>query len=236
MAKRRHKIEPISVDEITASPSLDGYDAFLRFRPKGDTPPGDSHIDASLISDFSAPSEPPIGELSTGAALKRVEWPPIGAEPSGAPSIGTSPSSESPIYDLAIGELPIGEAASFVIPGRRQRAHRALSIQDGHSHGEHLLYEALWKHGTCESSDTRLITLGYGGMQEFCRLYKTNCKKNILSLIDKLAIEIAGPFDIRKNLGNTYRIYSPAAVLRRRQQAGLEFVIRTSGVRFVSRP
>ena len=177
-----------------------------------------------------------MGELSAEAALKRIEWPPMGTEPSGTSSIGMSPISESPRDDSSIGALPMGDQLGFAVPGRRQKVHRALSIQDGHSYGEHQLYEALWAHGTPESSDTRLITIGYGGMQELCRLDKTNCKKNILSLIDKLAIEVAGPFDIRKNLGNTYRVFSPQAVLHRRRQAGLDFVIRTSGVRFVLHP
>ena len=236
MAKRRHKIEPISVDEITASPSLEGYDAFLRFRPQGETPTGDSPVSALPISGFPAPDEPP----PMGDVLPPMGPDPAGEQPVGPSPVGSSPVGSSTIDEVAISTAPIGEihvtSVGFGVPGRRQKVRRALSIQDGHSHGEHQLYEALWTRGTFESSDTRLITIGYGGMQELCRLDKTNCKKNILSLIEKLAVEISGPFDIRKNLGNTYRIFSPSAVLRRRQQAGLEFVIRTSGVRFVSRP
>lgn len=240
MAKRRHKIEPISVDEITASPSLEGYDAFLRFRPTSETPPGESPMGIPPVGDFPSPASPgrlPEGELPVGKLSSH-----IGEEPGSPRPIGVSGIGVSPIGVLSMGSLPIGELhglaapVGFALAGRRQKVHRALSIRDGHSHGEQQLYEVLWTHGAFDSPETRVITIGYGGMQDLCRLDKTNCKKNILSLIDKLAIEIAGPYDIRRNLGNTYRVYSPAAVLRRRQQAGLEFVIRTSGVRFVSRP
>ena len=120
------------------------------------------------------------------------------------------------------------------MPGRRQKVHRALSAQDGHSTGEQLLYEALWTHGVPETPETRLITIGYGGMKDLCRLDKTNCKKNSVSLIEKLTIEVVGRFDIRKNVGNTYRIFALDTVFRRRAEAGMLYVIRTSGVRFVN--
>jgi hypothetical protein len=71
-------------------------------------------------------------------------------------------------------------------------------------------------------------------MQDLCRLDKTNCKKNVQSLIGKLAVEVVTAYDVRRNIGNTYRVYSPEAILRRRRAAGLEYVLRTSGVRFVT--
>jgi hypothetical protein len=236
MAKRRHKLEPITVDEITASPSLEGYDAFLRFRPAEDTTGGASPIDNVPAGDFPSPARDssPTGNLPTGKAQLLIS--PIGVQPSGYSPIDDLPSGKSLSGLLPISELPVGDAAVFSLPGRRQKVHRAQSTRDGHSHGENQLYEAFWIHGTPEGPETRMITIGYGGMQELCRLDKTNCKKNILSLIEKRAIEIVTRFDVRRNIGNTYRVFSPEAVFRRRQQAGLEFVIRTSGVRFVPHP
>jgi hypothetical protein len=282
MAKRRHKIDPISLDEITGSPSLDGYDAFLRFRPAGgDLPQGQTPMDAKPI-DVSPGRDTPIGnpqvsdDYSVGNLPSQVSLQPspsiydspIENAPIGVSLLDVTPEpplaeSESrsvlPVDDTpapasvrGMSTLPIGVSplrsseplspaiARFAetptglsVPGRRQKVHRALSARDGHSAGEHSLYEVLWMNGAPETPDTRLITIGYGGMQDLCRLDKSNCKKNVMSLIDKLAVEICGPFDIRKNVGNTYRVYSPAAVLRRRAEAGLEYVIRTSGVRFV---
>ncbi|MGH9659035.1 MAG: hypothetical protein ACRD96_10860, partial [Bryobacteraceae bacterium] len=195
MSKRRHKLEPIRVEEITDSPSLEGYDAFLRYRP--------SPIGTSLIGDL------PIGES------------PISNDP-------VAPIGGQPISDQPMGNIPIGV--------RRQKVRRAVLVQDGHSVGEQLLYLALWNHGAGETADSRLITIGYGGMQELCKLDRSNCKKNLLSLIEKLAVEITGKYDIRRNTGNKYRVYSYAAILRRRKEAGLEYVVRSSGVRFVAPP
>ena len=237
MAKRRHKLEPISVDEITASPSLEGYDAFLRFRPAEETAArSESPRDNIPTGDFPPlPQDSlPTGNLPTGEAPISIS--PIGVQPSGYSPIDDLPIGKSLAGSLPISEVPVGDTAVFSLPGRRQKVHRAQSTRDGHSHGENQLYEAFWIHGTPEGPETRLITIGYGGMQELCRLDKTNCKKNILSLIEKRASEIVTLFDVRRNIGNTYRVISPEEGFRRRQQAGLQFIIRTSGVRFVPHP
>jgi len=73
-------------------------------------------------------------------------------------------------------------------------------------------------------------------MQNLCGLDKSNCKDNILSLIKKLAVEVVSGFDIRRNEGNTYRVFSYGAILRRRKAAGLEWVTRRRGVQFVDHP
>src|SRR5204863_4207973 len=113
---------------------------------------------------------------------------------------------------------------------------RAAKAQDGHSAGEQAVYLALWNAANPESPDTRLIRIGYGGIQSLCGLDKTNCKDNLQSLIRKLAVEIISPFSVEKNQGNAYRIFSGKAILKRRQLAGMEWVIRNKGVRFVEDP
>ena len=102
--------------------------------------------------------------------------------------------------------------------------------------GEQAVYQALWNAAGVETPDTRLIRIGYGGLQSLCGLDKTNCKDNIQSLIRKLAVEVVSPFSVKRNQGNVYRIFSPNAILKRRKAAGMEWVIRTKGVRFVNHP
>lgn len=87
-----------------------------------------------------------------------------------------------------------------------------------------------------ESPESRLICIGYGGMQSLCGLDKSNCKDNVLSLIHKLAVEIVSGFSVERNHGNTYRVFSPDTVMRRRQAAGMEWVIRNKGVKFTDAP
>jgi len=121
------------------------------------------------------------------------------------------------------------------IIGRRQKIRRAVVAQDGHSSGEQLLYQALWNAARPESGslDRRIIVAGYQGMSALCKLDKKNCKKNAKGLIDKLALEVAETYRSNERIGTTYRIFSYKEILRRREEAGMIWVVRTSGVRFV---
>jgi hypothetical protein len=134
-----------------------------------------------------------------------------------------------------MGDLHVGDIKVPVFRPKPKIRH-TVKVQDGHSTGEQALYQALWNAATPEGPDSRLICAGYGGMQELCGLDKTNCKDNIRTLIEKLAIEIAVGFSMQRNQGNTYRIFSYTAILRRRKAAGMEWVIRNRGVRFVAPP
>ena len=70
-------------------------------------------------------------------------------------------------------------------------------------------------------------------MHDIAKLDRSNCKKNILSLIEKLAVETVGQHSVQRNVGKTYRVYSYSAILRRRKQAGMLYIVRANGVRFV---
>lgn len=133
------------------------------------------------------------------------------------------------------GKLPTDIVDGAII-GRRQKIRRAFVAQDGHSSGEQLLYQTLWNAARPEpgSVDRRVIVAGYQGMSALCKLDKKNCKKNAKGLIDKLAIEVAETYRSDERIGTTYRIFSYKEILKRREEAGMVWVVRTSGVRFVA--
>jgi hypothetical protein len=105
--------------------------------------------------------------------------------------------------------------------------------QDGHSLGEEVLYQALWKAAIMETGDTRTIVIGWRGMSQLSRMTPKNCKINTQRLIRKLALEVLSPYNTPESIGTTYRVYSSDAILRRRRAAGLEWVVRSRGVEFV---
>jgi len=212
--KRQPKPEPITPEEVMGSPALQGFDTFLRYRSTEGPEPGNG------------------GAGESGSGSEDIET------PSGVAPIGISPTSESLRGDTPAGDQDIGVYLPVPIaefkPGPKIR--RAVKAQDGHSMGEQAVYQALWNAASVESADAKLIRIGYGGLQSLCGLDKTNCKDNIRSLIEKLAVEVVSPFSVKRNEGNTYRIFSPGAILRRRKAAGMEWVIRNKGVRFVDHP
>ena len=220
MPKRQPKPEPITPEEVMDSPALQGFDSFLRYR--------------------SAEEEGPAKRGATKPAERRadgVDQSPTSKPPAGLAPMGERPIPDSPLSDQTGATTPAAkiplEIAEFK-PGPKIR--RVLRAQDGHSLGEQAVYQALWSAASAETSETRLIRIGYGGLQSLCGLDKTNCKDNIQSLIRKLAVEVAEPFNVEKSQGNAYRVFSPSAILKRRKAAGMEWVIRNKGVRFVSHP
>jgi hypothetical protein len=95
------------------------------------------------------------------------------------------------------------------------------------------LYQALWNAAAAGPAGSRTIVIGWRGMSQLCRMTPKNCKINTQRLIRKLALEVLSPYNTPESIGTTYRIFPSEAILRRRREAGLEWVIRSRGVEFV---
>jgi hypothetical protein len=120
------------------------------------------------------------------------------------------------------------------VPGVRIKIRRCAAAQDGHSLGEEVLYQALWKAALPDGAgDARTIVIGWRGMSQICRMTPKNCKINTQRLIRKLALEVLSPYNTPESIGTTYRVHSMEAIVRRRRAAGLEWVVRSRGVEFV---
>ncbi len=200
------------------------------------TPPNAAESPRNIpLQDPSLRGTPPAeGESPTVGA------PPPPQNPSlfrGAPSGAITARSAYECLSLAASGTGVKSPTVIdgTIIGRRQKIRRAVVAQDGHSSGEQLLYQALWNAARPESGslDRRIIVAGYQGMSALCKLDKKNCKKNAKGLIEKLALEVAETYRSDERIGTTYRIFSYKEVLRRREEAGMVWVVRTSGVRFV---
>jgi hypothetical protein len=160
-------------------------------------------------------SDSPTGSLSLGLGLK-------------ADRASSSPQGTKLV------EQGSPEVFDGKIVGRRQKIRRAVVAQDGHSSGEQLLYQSLWNAANLETQESRVLSVGYKGMSMLCKLDHSNCKKNIHNLIEKLAVEIIDSYDRATSTGTTYRLFSYKEILRRRESAGLLWVIRANGVKFVN--
>jgi hypothetical protein len=133
------------------------------------------------------------------------------------------------------GSITTPEVVSIpaVYIGQRIRIRKCAATHDGHSLGEEVLYQALWKAALPESNEARTIVIGWRGMSQLCRMTPKNCKINTQRLIRKLALEVLSPYNTPESIGTTYRVYSDEAILQRRRAAGFEWVVRSRGVEFV---
>jgi hypothetical protein len=191
----------------------------------------DSDLDGSLEADRSLPDSDLLAE----------------AEPARGGMSGSSLPSDSIL--LPDSDLPKEAQGSFntgssLLPGgdlrtpngRVVRLRPARSVQDAHTNGEHLLLTAMWKKGTPESEDSRLLRAGLSELARLTGSHKTSCRAYVRALVAKLALEEAETFDAAAGSegARVYRIFSFNTILERRRRANLTHVIRTGAVSFVN--
>ncbi len=172
--------------------------------------------------DFRAP-EPTTPKPGPPQSSPPVSGIPVPPRPSLTPPVIVG--SERGIPETG---TPQTEAALLKI---RRHIRQALTAKDGHSLGEQAVYEALWANSEPHSPDCRTAAIGYRALSDACRLSVNNCKANLRSLAQKLAIEEVASHSYTQS--KTYLIYNAPAILRRRKAAGMTHYIKTRGVIFV---
>jgi len=197
------------------------------------SPAAPQMADTPNIAALPGAAPAPVVDLSPQIDMKS-EDPVTAPVTTSSPGVVSAPASE-PIRDVrrsTISSTP--EVVSIpAAPPLRLRIRRCAATHDGHSLGEEVLYQALWKAAQADSAEARTIVIGWRGMSQLCRMTPKNCKINTQRLIRKLALEILSPYNTPESIGTTYRVYSDEAILQRRRNAGLEWVVRSRGVEFV---
>ena len=250
-------MEPLGWDEIVSQPGMGGYLSFLNgpvalphLAPTAPASESDPVVEASTELAYMAGPDP-IPESDAITVVKTTPGPDtmaaakIIADPNTTPEDGRTPQALSAPQRAQIPGVKSPAVldsipAVFIVPGveatpRRPRIRHCIAAHDGHSNGEEVLYQALWKAAQPESvADSRTITIGWRGMSQLCRMTPKNCKINAQRLLRKLALEILSPYNTPESIGTTYRIFSANAIVQRRHNAGYEWVIRSRGVEFVN--
>jgi hypothetical protein len=143
------------------------------------------------------------------------------------------PAKEPGIPVTAVPVSETGIPVSVKTP-RESRVYPARVVQDGHSHGEQALYDALWHHpqSVRMPDGSRRITIGRTGLARASRMTANNAAAALRSLISKLAIVEEGSAG---QMGHVYRVRSFTEIMDLRRAAGLTAVIRVSkAVKFVT--
>lgn len=119
-------------------------------------------------------------------------------------------------------------------PKPRVRVFRATRVEHGHTIGEHLVYEVLWRYSTGDDEAARTIQIGYDRLASLANVNWKTAKACLKGLQDKLAIEVLAAENSNERTGKTYRVHSFTSILERRRAAGMEWVEKGRGVRFIS--
>lgn len=207
--------------ELLSDPTLQPSISFLGIRPEPDTEsvPGTEKVSGAV----SVP----------GAELRNFNTLRPRIERGGGTSTASGIDSRPALVSVPDAALRPGLLKTSTPHYQKPKARRAVTVEDGHSHIEHHVYTTLWSSAEPHGEDSRILTMGFGTMSHLVRLSLNNCRLNVRSLVRKLAIEEFREEQCPQGVGKTYLIHGPDAVLRRRREAGLEWVIRTRGVVFV---
>jgi hypothetical protein len=186
-SRRKRDTSPIEYDEVVDSPSLKGMVSFLEI-PPGQLPrltfpapvlelPPASRSEDPGVPEKGVPSDRHTSVYKESRAPDTSEkgTPQTGPLPSALDKADNQPDVKQCFRPLGLTPKPL---------------RRAILAQDGHSLGEQALYDALWQHSQPYQNqrEARIITIGYRQMAQLARLTVNNCKANILSLIQKLAV------------------------------------------------
>jgi uncharacterized protein YukE len=206
----------------------------------------------------SPTGEVPLGHLLEAAepeVVTKHEQPesPMGCSPMGQSAgephkrpMGQSPQGQQSIGELRMGRLLLETATRRGSPpfieiegvGRR-RLQYCSTVQDAHTSGELVAYQALWIHA---KKNGRTDGTGYIidlSLRQLCPLWKTDHKhaKHLLTtLVEKQNIEVIRLPNYQLGLATRYRIFDFGAILQRRVARGMVWVVRTRTTRFVELP
>lgn len=262
-SKRKPAMEPLGWDEIVSQPGMGGYLSFLNgpvplphlqgsataLAPdpgvashSGHVPDPDPPLGSEIVLGpvvVSGPRLEAVPDLTTTPDpvmvpdVNKVEIIPGLISPPGVVS-PPAPAMTSDTAHMSFASTPEVVSIPVAQLGQRLRIRRCAATHDGHSLGEEVLYQAIWKAARPESAEARTIVIGWRGMSQLCRMTPKNCKINTQRLMRKLALEVLSPYNTPESIGTTYRIYSDQAIFERRRAAGLEWVVRSRGVEFVN--
>jgi hypothetical protein len=122
---------------------------------------------------------------------------------------------------------------------RPYNVHRCCLAQDGHSRSEQLIYDILWKSGKPEPLDDtfRFARISMNELAEIpaLRMTQKNLRIALQRLVEKLSIEEAQAFNPKAKSARVWKVFSYKSILERRRLAGMEWVVRDRGVRFVDK-
>lgn len=190
-------------------------------------------LDRELDEMYSSPITRPNLAFLHVTAAPEPPMPP-GDAPSKEPASTDAASVATASVDTAsIDALSMAPASMDVRPTGKWKIHHCASAQDGHSANEQLLYELLWRCGKPVNTDERLVTMSREAMAAQTRITVRNIKDVLDRLMGKLSVERDLEPNSFARTAATYRVYSYRAILERRRKAGMEWVTRANGVKFI---
>ncbi len=156
----------------------------------------------------------------------------LGSESLPSDLLGFSPAAEQPLPRVT---------PTIDVPGLgKRRYHRCLFVQEAHTPGEQAVLSGLYRlgknprYGQVLPDGSFRVSVSLVELGRQIAMHDTNVRVNIRNLSEKLAIEQVRSEDKKAQSAREYRVYTFKQILERRRAAGLEWVVKGRGVKFVT--
>src|SRR6185437_4493816 len=193
-SRQKRKLEPISIEELAGTTGMSGFCSFLT---------RDASVSVPVLDalESSAPETAPVepsAPVSAPPESSTVDSPAEQSSAPGTPRPITSAPELSPAARVSIPSAPQSSApepdaldypALDYSPQRRPRIRETSTVQDGHSLAEQAVYDVMYRAGKPYQGESRILTIGLRTLAEMSRMAYSNCKANVRSLVEKLAID-----------------------------------------------
>jgi hypothetical protein len=136
------------------------------------------------------------------------------------PTVGYTPRWTAP-------EPPWVDSQGLLHEAKRVQAVR--EAEHSMTMGEERFYHAVWNATAdvkVESQDSRTFALGYDRLARLVRLDEKSVRQLLPKLVFKRIVEILAGENSSARIGRTYRIFSPAEILRRQRASGLQHIVK----------
>lgn len=248
MSKRLSKIDPLDIDELFSSPSLEGMLSFrevdpsvaaLRLKAKTSIDENSRRVRTEPNQTIGVTPPPvaplpvtPIGLTPIAQHVKNVRSTFINktidteaAPPAGLPPIGVTDGAPALDQVLSQSEILAEVQDASRLTRSRGKIIRALKVEDGHSGNENSVYWYLWRAGRqIRNSRSHFVQIGYALISKGVGLDRTNVQNILRTLELKLAIRMVTPATVKSS--TVYEVFSCEQILSQRREAGLLWVQR----------
>ncbi len=126
-----------------------------------------------------------------------------------------------------VGVIPSGGA-----PGK-QKIWKCGRVQDGHSHVEQMVYQALRERGELQADGSHRVLIGLSALASACCVSVRRIGLIVRRLILKKSLQVLTPEISAKSQARSYVVRTEVQILTDRRTQGLAWVMRRRGVEFV---
>ncbi|MSV27187.1 MAG: hypothetical protein EXQ52_00340 [Bryobacterales bacterium] len=155
----------------------------------------------------------------------------LGYPNTSGPDVVTEPPIMPPITSVDDVKT-VGVISSGGAPGK-QKIWKCGRVQDGHSHVEQMVYQALRERGELQTDGSRRVRIGLSALASACCVSVRRIGLVVRRLILKKTLQVLTPEISAKSQSRSYVVRTEEQILTDRRAQGLEWVMRRRGVEFV---